>query len=226
MVPMEKVYKLDYNYNLNHNSLKQIINTGYSRIPIYENEPNNLIGVLLLKDLLGKDLSHPINLNELNINIINVIYVSEETYFLDLLEQFENGKSKMAFVYKEISKEEKLLPDYRITVNDSNNSEIIDTKTNDIEKIIIKENIAINESESEDKIDGEEPLLPNNDNEEKKEDKEKIMIDDIIKIDQFENKDRKIIGIITLEDLVESLLKIHFNEEREVIRKSIRKATI
>ena len=238
MVPMEKVYKLDYNYNLNHNSLKQIINTGYSRIPIYENEPNNLIGVLLLKDLLGKDLSHPINLNELNINIINVIYVSEETYFLDLLEQFQNGKSKMAFVYKEISKEEKLLPDYRITVNDSNNSEIIDTKTNDIEKIIIKENIAINESESEDKIDGEEPLLPNNDNEEKKEDevineeknekkeKEKIMIDDIITIDQFENKDRKIIGIITLEDLVESLLKIHFNEEREVIRKSIRKATI
>ena len=55
---------------------------------------------------------------------------------------------------------------------------------------------------------------------------EKIIIDENLKIDKLGNADREIIGIITLEDLIESLLKIHFNKESEVVRKSIRKSTI
>ena len=65
-----------------------------------------------------------------------------------------------------------------------------------------------------------------NKNKEKEIKEEKISIDDNLKIDKLGNTDRKIIGIITLEDLIESLLKIHFNDEREIIRKSSRKATI
>ena len=90
MIPLDKVYKLDYNFNLNHNSLNEMIEKGYSRIPIYENIPNNLKGVLLLKDLIGKDLTHPIALNELNINLLNAIYVNEETFYIDLFEKFKN----------------------------------------------------------------------------------------------------------------------------------------
>ena len=120
-IPMEKVYKLDYNQIINYNSIKQIKETGYSRIPIYEDDPNNLIGILYLKDLVGNDLTHPAKLNELNINILNVIHISEETFIFDLLEQFQNGNSKMAFVYKEISKDDSLLlPDDRITIKEDN----------------------------------------------------------------------------------------------------------
>ena len=41
---------LDYNQIINYNSIKEIKETGYSRIPIYEDDQNNLIGILYLKD--------------------------------------------------------------------------------------------------------------------------------------------------------------------------------
>ena len=322
MIPLDKVYKLDYNFNLNHNSLNEMIEKGYSRIPIYENIPNNLKGVLLLKDLIGKDLTHPIALNELNINLLNAIYVNEETFYIDLFEKFKNGKSKMAFVYKEIKKEEKLIPDDLSTaVNDNEAKEAKEEKIqvkesmkkdnknknkdeealmpsiNDEEnneKIEVEEPLinSINDDENVEKIKVKEPLIPKENKEEKEEKEEKnkveenkkilennekikdeealipdgndedinenIKIDeaiipnnkdeskknknkkkkeikeDIIDIegiknkndDDLDNSEKEIIGIITLEDLIESLLKIHFKDEREIIRKPMRKMTL
>ena len=327
MIPLDKVYKLDYNFNLNHNSLNEMIEKGYSRIPIYENIPNNLKGVLLLKDLIGKDLTHPIALNELNINLLNAIYVNEETFYIDLFEKFKNGKSKMAFVYKEIKKEEKLIPDDLSTA--INDNEAKEEKEEKEEKIQVKESMkkdnknknkdeealmpsindeennekieveeplinSINDDENVEKIKVEEPLIPKENKEEKekeeKEEKNKIEenknisennekikdeealipdgndedINENIKIDEaiipnnkdeskknknkkkkeikediidiegiknkndddLDNSEKEIIGIITLEDLIESLLKIHFKDEREIIRKPMRKMTL
>ena len=321
MIPLDKVYKLDYNFNLNHNSLNEMIEKGYSRIPIYENIPNNLKGVLLLKDLIGKDLTHPIALNELNINLLNAIYVNEETFYIDLFEKFKNGKSKMAFVYKETKKEEKLIPDDLSTaINDNEAKEekeekiqvkesmkkdnknknkdeealmpsINDEENN--EKIEVEEPLinSINDDENVEKIKVEEPLIPKENKEEKeKEEKNKVEenknisennekikdeealipdgndedINENIKIDEaiipnnkdeskknknkkkkeikediidiegiknkndddLDNSEKEIIGIITLEDLIESLLKIHFKDEREIIRKPMRKMTL
>ena len=324
MIPLDKVYKLDYNFKLNHNSLNEMIEKGYSRIPIYENIPNNLKGVLLLKDLIGKDLTHPIALNELNINLLNAIYVNEETFYIDLFEKFKNGKSKMAFVYKEIKKEEKLIPDDLSTA--INDNEAKEEKEEKEEKIQVKESMkkdnknknkdeealmpSINDEENNEKIEVEEPLInsinddenvekikveeplipkenkqekekeeknkveenknisennekikdeealipdgndedinenikideaiiPNNKDESKKNKnkKKKEIKEDIIDIegiknkndDDLDNSEKEIIGIITLEDLIESLLKIRFKEEREIIRKPMRKMTL
>jgi CBS domain containing-hemolysin-like protein len=165
MVPIEKAYKLDYNFNINKNNLKEILDKGYNRIPIYENEQNQLIGVLLLKDLIGKDLSHPISLNKLNINILDVVKVTEDTFFLDLFEQFLEGKSKIAFVYRDISKDEELLPDYRTTIIDDKISEQ-DKKSE--EKINVKEPLTIKDGQNVEKIEIDEPLLLNIDNDKKK----------------------------------------------------------
>ena len=341
MIPLERAYKLDYNFNINHNSLNEIIEKGYSRIPIYEDMPDNLIGVLNLKDLIGKDLTHPVSLNELNINLLNAIYVKEDIFYIDLFEKFKNGKSKTAFVYKEIQKEEKLIPDDLSTVindneekgdekvvgkdkkdndkskeeealmseeNDENNEKIkvegplipkkdeeennekkkveeplIPNKNEEEnnEKIKVEEPLIPNKNEEEnnEKIKVEEPLIPNkneeennekikveeqlmpdgndeeinenikiedqiitNNKEEKKGKKnkgknknKKEIKDEIIDIEDtnkreddnnLANTEREIIGIITLEDLIESLLKIHFKEEPEIFRKSMRKMTI
>ena len=82
----------------------------------------------------------------------------------------------------------------------------------------------------------EEELLSNNINKTNKieknlsEDKtqEKIIKEDklILDKDSIKKTNREIIGIITLKDLIESLLKIHFHNENEIIRKSIRKSSI
>jgi CBS domain containing-hemolysin-like protein len=110
MLPIEKVFKLDYKYKINKANIDKLIESGYSRIPIYEEDSNNLIGILRVKDLIGKDLLRPCLLNELDIKLTEPIHITEDTLFLDLFEKFKSGKSRMAFIHKEL-KDEKLLPD-------------------------------------------------------------------------------------------------------------------
>ena len=178
MLPIEKTFKLDYNYKINKENLDKLINTGYSRIPIYEGDSSNLIGILRMKDLVGVDAFHPMPLYELDINLIEATHVTENTFFLDLFEKFKEGKSRMAFVHKEIT-DEKLLPDH----------ELEEEKKKENNNII---NIA-------------EPLLDEDNNQIKKENKA--------------IKSTPVIGIITLEDLIEFWLKIHILDE-EVYEKN------
>ena len=51
MLPIEKAFKLDYEYKIDKINLEKLVDTGYSRIPIYEGDSNNLIGILRMKDL-------------------------------------------------------------------------------------------------------------------------------------------------------------------------------
>ena len=144
MLPIEKAFKLDYKYQINKNNINKLIESGYSRIPIYEDDSNNLIGVLRVKDLIGKDLLRTCSLNELDINLAEPIHITENTLFLDLFEKFKSGKSRMAFIHKEL-KDEKLLP------NDEDKNNII----------------------NEEKIEIKEPLLEDIIKEDKKEEKKK-----------------------------------------------------
>ena len=141
MLPVEKVFKLNYKYKINKVNIDKLIESGYSRIPIYEEDSNNLIGILRVKDLIGKDLLRPCLLNELDIKLSEPIHITEDTLFLDLFEKFKSGKSRMAFIHKEL-KDEKLLP-------------------NNEDKNII----------NEEKIEVKEPLLGDIITEEKKEEK-------------------------------------------------------
>jgi CBS domain containing-hemolysin-like protein len=141
MLPVEKVFKLNYKYKINKANIDKLIESGYSRIPIYEEDSNNLIGILRVKDLIGKDLLRPCLLNELDIKLTEPIHITEDTLFLDLFEKFKSGKSRMAFIHKEL-KDEKLLP-------------------NNEDKNII----------NEEKIEVKEPLLGDIITEDKKEEK-------------------------------------------------------
>jgi len=159
MLPIEKVFKLDYKYKIDKVNVEKLINSGYSRIPIYENDPNNLIGILRLKDLVGIDLLNPSILSELDIKLNDAVHASENTSFLDLFEKFKDGKSRMAFVHKEL-KDEKLLPD----------NEIEDEKENHLVKEEKQEKQEEKKEKQEEKHEKEkidEPLLINNHEENK-----------------------------------------------------------
>jgi metal transporter CNNM len=193
MIPIEKSFKLSNKYKIDKINIERLINSGFSRIPIYEDNQNNLIGILRLKDLVGIDLLHPSMLNELDINLYEAVHVNENTYFLDLFEKFKEGQSRMAFVHKDSkdSKDEQLLPDKE------------------------KEEDQKEEDQKEDQIEAKEPLLINN----IIEDEDNQIIDTNTKKEKKKNKNKKyfnnspIIGIITLEDLIESWLKIHILDE-------------
>ena len=211
MLPVEKAFKIDYKYKIDKINLDRLVETGYSRIPIYQGDSNNLIGILRMKDLVGVDTLLQKSLNELDINISSAIHVSESTFILDLFEKFKSGKSKMAFIHKD-EIDEKLLPD----------NEIEEEK----EEKVKENNI----------IEVKEPLLDDKNEEDKKEDKNEYKKEEKKeekKIDtQKAEKNIKmspIVGIITLEDLIETWLQIHILDEEnyeENIRKARRKITI
>ena len=100
ILPIDKVLKIEFNSEINKNILKKLIDSGYSRIPVYKNNPNNLIGILRMKKLLGKDLSESFTLKELGITLSEPIHAYEDTLFLDLFEKFKGGKSHMAFIHE------------------------------------------------------------------------------------------------------------------------------
>ena len=107
MLPIEKVTRINYQANLNKLTVKRLIDSGFSRIPVYKSTPNNLIGILRMKQLVGKDLSQSYTLEQLGIKLTNPIIEYDDTLFLDLFEKFKKGKSHMALIYKK-----KMIPDY------------------------------------------------------------------------------------------------------------------
>jgi len=55
MTPIEDVYMLPVNTKLDFDVLTEIFKTGYSRIPVYGRNQNNIVGLLYTKDLLFID---------------------------------------------------------------------------------------------------------------------------------------------------------------------------
>lgn len=52
MTPISKVYMLNINQNLDETLKRQIYEQGYSRIPVYEDSPDNIVGLLMTRDLI------------------------------------------------------------------------------------------------------------------------------------------------------------------------------
>jgi len=52
MTPIENTFMLNLDEKLNFETVAKIFKTGYSRIPVYEVDKNNVIGLLFVKDLV------------------------------------------------------------------------------------------------------------------------------------------------------------------------------
>ena len=105
MIPLEKVFTIDYDEIINEEKLKEIIQKGYSRIPVFSfNNQNDLIGIVRIKQLLGLNFEKNKSLSELNIKIRKPIVVHPNIPIIDLLKLFLNGRSHMAFITDNVEK--------------------------------------------------------------------------------------------------------------------------
>ena len=114
MVPLNSIYKIDYNAEFTKDLFDEIIQLGYSRIPVYKNASNHcLCGILLTKKLIGN--THLIcsqkakNFKDYNLKLSKPIIVSPELSLINLLREFRSGRSHMAFVTKEVNTYQKIL---------------------------------------------------------------------------------------------------------------------
>lgn len=82
-----------------HKVLDVILDAGYSRMPVYENDLDNVIGILYIKDLLSH-LSEDENFDWLKL-IRKPLFTPENKKIDDLLKEFQEKKMHMAIIVDE-----------------------------------------------------------------------------------------------------------------------------
>lgn len=81
--------------------LNQIIDIAHSRYPVYEGDRENIIGVLMAKDLLKLQRAPELHLKAL---LRPVIFVPESKRLTDLLRDFRNNRNHLAIVVDEFGR--------------------------------------------------------------------------------------------------------------------------
>ncbi|MFM2426774.1 MAG: hypothetical protein RL707_600 [Pseudomonadota bacterium] len=82
-------------------SLHQVIDTGHSRFPVFEGARDNLVGILLAKDLLKLQRSPSLNIRTL---LRPPVFIPESKALNDLLREFRNTRNHMALVIDEFGR--------------------------------------------------------------------------------------------------------------------------
>ena len=81
--------------------LNQVIETAHSRFPVFEGERENVIGILMAKDLLKLQRAPGLNLRAL---LRPAVFVPESKSLNDLLRQFRDNRNHLAIVIDEFGR--------------------------------------------------------------------------------------------------------------------------
>jgi magnesium and cobalt transporter len=81
--------------------LAQVIDTGHSRFPVFEGHKDNIIGILMAKDLLKLQRAPELNLRTL---LRQPVFVPESKGLNELLREFRSNRSHLAIVIDEFGK--------------------------------------------------------------------------------------------------------------------------
>jgi metal transporter CNNM len=99
MTKIDDVFMLPAASNLNRKTINTILDRGHSRIPIYLQDRQHIIGTLLVKQLLLNDPSHETPIASLKLR--KLPKVPYDTPLYEMLHIFEAGSSHMALVVKD-----------------------------------------------------------------------------------------------------------------------------
>ena len=81
--------------------LDSVISTGHSRFPVYDGERDNIIGILLAKDLLKLQRAPELNLRTL---LRPAVFVPESKNLNELLRDFRSNRNHLAIVIDEFGR--------------------------------------------------------------------------------------------------------------------------
>jgi metal transporter CNNM len=103
MIPIKNAFLIDYDDVLDKFKLQLILDKGYSRIPVYSNhDSNDVLGLLRIKNLIGVDFNQNKTLRQLGIELKKPLVISPRLSIIDLLRQFREGRSHMAFITEQV----------------------------------------------------------------------------------------------------------------------------
>ncbi|MEN9982886.1 MAG: hypothetical protein RI918_855 [Pseudomonadota bacterium] len=100
MVPVTRIDLLDIDSS--HDELMhQVIDTAHSRFPVFEGEKDNIIGILMAKDLLKLQRAPELNIRAL---LRPPVFVPETKGLNDLLREFRGNRNHLAIVIDEFGR--------------------------------------------------------------------------------------------------------------------------
>ncbi|XP_040897510.1 metal transporter CNNM4 isoform X2 [Toxotes jaculatrix] len=101
MTPLGNCFMIHSDAVLDFNTMSEIMESGYTRIPVYEDERSNIVDILYVKDLAFVDPDDCTTLKTIT-KFYNhpVHFVFHDTKLDSMLEEFKKGKSHLAIVQK------------------------------------------------------------------------------------------------------------------------------
>ncbi|OGW83868.1 MAG: hypothetical protein A2987_01920 [Omnitrophica bacterium RIFCSPLOWO2_01_FULL_45_10] len=95
MTPKKEIVSIDINANF-VDMLDKVLESGFSRLPVYKDNPDNIIGIINMKDLLGLTCNR--DLIVLQDIVYPVAFVSDAKKVTELLKEFQKGHAHLAIV--------------------------------------------------------------------------------------------------------------------------------
>ncbi|XP_072310372.1 metal transporter CNNM4 isoform X2 [Eucyclogobius newberryi] len=101
MTPLGNCFMIQSDAVLDFNTMSEIMESGYTRIPVYDDERTNIVDILYVKDLAFVDPDDCTTLKTIT-KFYNhpVHFVFHDTKLDAMLEEFKKGKSHLAIVQK------------------------------------------------------------------------------------------------------------------------------
>ncbi|XP_061782651.1 metal transporter CNNM4 isoform X2 [Nerophis lumbriciformis] len=101
LTPLADCFMIQAHAVLDFNTMSEIMESGYTRIPVYDDERSNIVDILYVKDLAFVDPDDSTTLKTIT-KFYNhpVHFVFHDTKLDTMLEEFKKGKSHLAIVQK------------------------------------------------------------------------------------------------------------------------------
>eukprot|EP00249_Psilotum_nudum_P000837 c12983_g1_i1 orf=309-1877(-) len=220
MTPIESTFSLDVNSKLDWEAIGKILARGHSRVPVFSGGPQNIIGLLLVKSLLTvrAETETPVSA----ISIRRIPRVPADMPLYDILNEFQKGSSHMAAVVRTKCKRKmqwnRSNMDAPSLDQGSSYIHIGNTRAGHSENRILKEKVKDTVDLENGQTDPSAQLLPGKPLEENQHFHESLQQEDFkrnFQDWQQEMEGREVIGIITLEDVIEELLQEEIVDETD-----------
>ncbi|VFQ65727.1 unnamed protein product [Cuscuta campestris] len=189
MTPISKAFSVDLDGTLNLETLNSIMTKGHSRVPVYYKNTTNIVGLILVKNLLAVNPEDSVPIKKMTIR--KIPRVSEKIPLYDILNEFQKGHSHIAVVYKDVN-------------------ETIDTRTNKFKDGVENSGFKSIPNDAEKATEDQIPAFK------KRHRGCSFCILDLDKtpIPEFP-PNQEVVGVITMEDVIEELLQEEILDETD-----------
>ncbi|TYI37946.1 hypothetical protein ES332_A03G251300v1 [Gossypium tomentosum] len=102
MTPISETFAIDINAKLDRELMSLILEKGHSRVPVYYEHSTNIIGLVLVKNLLTVHPEDEVPVK--SVTIRRIPRVQETLPLYDILNEFQKGHSHMAVVVRQCNK--------------------------------------------------------------------------------------------------------------------------